>query len=91
MPFLGAAIGVIVWALANVVYLGMWRRGIYGFGRFAAFWSGFPGTLLLQVLDAEREATLETQPDDEDLLLDDVRRDREARGLTRGGESGAKD
>ena len=93
VPFLDWAIGAIVWALANVVYIGMRRKGIRGFGRFAAFWVGFPGTFTaMWLVDEGRPSGIDPpEADDDDLLLE-VRRDRETRKLRRaGGDAEAAD
>jgi hypothetical protein len=91
VPFLQAAVGAIVWTLANAVYVDMRRRGVHGFGRFAAFWVGFPVTFLWMARVKEGRP-LPVGPsqghaeDDEDELLREVRRDRAARAA--GGEGG---
>jgi len=86
LPFLQWAVGAIVWALANAVYVDMRRRGVRGFGRFAAFWVGFPVSFLWMALVKEgRPLPIEPPGDDVDELLLEVRRDREARRL--GGRS----
>jgi hypothetical protein len=85
VPFLQWAVGAIVWTLANVVYVDMRRKGVRGFGRFAAFWVGFPGTWLsLLVVRGGQAATIEAPDDDEEVLLRQVRLDREARRLDGG-------
>jgi hypothetical protein len=43
---LEAAVGSVVWILANVMYRAYVRDGETGFKRFAAFWLGFPYTIL---------------------------------------------
>jgi hypothetical protein len=82
VPFLQWSVGAIVWALANAVYVDMRRKGVRGFGRFAAFWVGFPVSFLWMALVKEgRPLSLETSEDDVDdvdELLLEVRRDREA-------------
>jgi hypothetical protein len=85
VPFLQWSVGAIVWALANAVYVDMRRKGVRGFGRFAAFWVGFPVSFLWMALVKEgRPLPLEPDDDAEELLLE-VRRDREARRI--GGRS----
>jgi hypothetical protein len=80
VPFLQWAVGAIVWALANAVYVDMRRRGVRGFGRFAAFWVGFPVSFLWMALVKEGQPLpIERMDDDVDELLLEVRRDREAR------------
>ena len=85
--FLQAAVGAIVWSLAVAVYTNMRRAGKRGFGRFAAFWVGFPVSFLWMALVKEgRPLPIENDRDDDaDELLLEVRRDREARRL--GGRS----
>jgi hypothetical protein len=78
----------LVWALANVIYLDLKRKGIRGFTRFAAFWTGQPTTWItfFAVRDG-RQPTFHAPDEDEDerdLLLADIRRDRT---LREGGES----
>jgi hypothetical protein len=86
VPFLQWSVGAIVWALANAVYVDMRRKGVRGFGRFAAFWVGFPVSFLWMALVKEgRPLPIEAPDDDVDELLLEVRRDREAR--RRGGRS----
>lgn len=84
LPFLQVVIGAIVWAVANVVYIDLKRKGIHGFTRFAAFWAGTPTTWisLFAVRDGVAQ-TFETGSDDE--LLAEVRADR-ARRLESGQE-----
>ncbi len=89
MDFLRWTVAAIVWSIANVVYLDMTRKGVRGFGRFAAFWAGNPLTwLTLFLMKEPAVARIETPPDDEDRLLREVRVDRELRGLGRPGELG---
>lgn len=40
LGFLELWIGAIVWLVANVVHVDKKRKGLRGFTRFAAFWSG---------------------------------------------------
>jgi hypothetical protein len=88
-----AWLGSVVWILANVVYVSHVREGERGFKRFAAFWLGFPITLLSafavsesrqrrkhsdgDALDAEEEAE----------LLREIHRDRLLRGRHRSDEN----
>ncbi len=86
--FLRWGVGAIVWTLANAVYFDLRRKGIRGFGRFAAFWVGNPMTwITLFVVKEGKLDQIETPPDDEDRLLREVRIDRELRGLGRGTSS----
>jgi hypothetical protein len=79
--FLRWAIGAAVWTLANVVYFDLRRKGVRGFGRFAAFWAGNPATWITLFMVREgRTEQIEPPPDDEDRLLREVRIDRELRG-----------
>jgi hypothetical protein len=72
---------LIMWVLANAVYVDMRRRGERGFKRLCAFWLGWPGTLvgMFSVDEASQPAI---RHDDEGLrsLVEDIRRDRIARG-----------
>ena len=80
--FLQWAVGAIVWTFANVVFIDMRRKGIRGFGRFAAFWVGNPTTWIsLFVVKEGRVALVEPPPDDDARLLREIRVDRELRGL----------
>jgi hypothetical protein len=79
--YLRVAVGAIVWTLANAVYFDLRRKGIRGFGRFAAFWAGNPLTWL--TLFSVKEGTVarfDPPRDDEDRLLREVRVDVELRG-----------
>ena len=78
--FLKALVGVIVWALANVVYYDLKRKGVRSFGRFAAFWVGNPTTWITFFAVPEgRHPRLEPPPDDEATLLAEIRDDRALR------------
>jgi hypothetical protein len=82
MDFLQWAVGAIVWAIANVVYYDLRRKGIRNFGRFAAFWAGNPMTwITLFVVKEGRLTVVEPPPDDDDRLLREIHVDRELRGL----------
>ena len=82
--FLKALIGAIVWALANIVYFDLKRRGVRSFTRFAAFWVGNPTTwITFFVVREGRQPTFEAIPDDEAALLSEIRSDR---ALRAGGE-----
>jgi hypothetical protein len=79
-PFLQWLVGAIVWALANVVFIDMRRKNVAGFAGVAAFVVGMPLTLITMFVVKERRGVpLEPPKDDEDELLLEVRRDREAR------------
>ena len=70
-------VGLIVWLVANAVYLSARRTGSHGIHRFLAFWMGLPGTLGSLVLVKEgSQPRIAPPPDDEDGLLAEVRRDR---------------
>lgn len=74
-------VGVIVWWLANAVYLDFKRKGEYGVGRFLAFWAGQPTTwLTFFFVPARKTAPLGEPVDDEEALLGEIRRDRALRG-----------
>lgn len=75
LPILETIIAAIVWAIANVVYIDMRRKGVEGFTRFAAFWVGNPTTWIW--LFSIDEGTVPTfDPVDDETLLDQIRRDR---------------
>jgi hypothetical protein len=66
-----------VWAVSNVVYFDLRRKGVRGFSRLLAFWMGNPWTWLsFFVVKEGSQPTFEPPPDDEALLLQEVRRDR---------------
>lgn len=82
--FLQWTVGAIVWTLANAVYFDMKRKGVRGFGRFAAFCAGNPTTWI--TFFAVKEGRVEAfapPPDDDDRLLREVQVDRELRGPPR--------
>lgn len=80
MHYLEVIIGAIVWAIANIVYVDLKRKGIRGFTRFAAFWVGTPTTwVALFAVREERQPTFQTVSDDDEALLLEIRRDRERR------------
>jgi len=85
--FLKAVITAIVWAIANVVYIDLRRKGIHGFTRFAAFWAGTPTTWIsLFAVKEGRQPTFAVHDDEDDgALLAEVRRDRAIRGGEVGG------
>lgn len=75
--FVKEIIGLFVWLVANAVYLGSVRTGRKGIRRFVAFWMGLPGTLVTLVVVKEgSQPDLAPPPDDEDALLEDIRRSR---------------
>ena len=82
-PFVQWLIGAIIWALANIVYVDMKRKGVRGFGRIVSFWVGTPTTWLSFFLLREgRAPRFQPPPDDEELLLREIRMDRLRRGLS---------
>ena len=95
-------LGGLVWVIANFVYGSMVGDGKQGFRRLAAFYVGFPGTLVsyFVIKPTRRVAEPEADPryraqlefeEERDLLLE-IRRDR-ARRISRGqgGDEGAVD
>jgi hypothetical protein len=81
--FLRTLVWAIVWALANVMYLDLKRKGVRSFGRFAAFWVGNPTTWITYfVVRQGGQPTFEPPPDDDDALLAEVRSDRALRAGT---------
>ncbi len=85
--FLQGAVGAIVWAVANITYIDLRRKGVRGFTRFAAFWVGTPTTwITLFAVREDPHARIQTLPrDDEEALFAEVRRDRELRATSKGG------
>lgn len=81
MPyFLEGLVGAIVWAVANVVYVDLRRKGDRGFGRVVSFFAGMPATWLwLFLVDEGETPRIEAPPDDEDRLFREVAVDRELR------------
>lgn len=81
LGFLELWIGAIVWLVANVVYVDKKRKGLRGFTRFAAFWTGTPTTwIAFFALKDGRQPSFEHSSDDDDEdLLDAIRRDRALR------------
>ena len=72
-----AVIGSMVWAVANVVYVDLKRKGVRNFARFAAFWMGTPTTWVSLFLVSEGERIkLEPVHESERALLDEIREDR---------------
>lgn len=71
--FLNAILGAIVWALANIVYYDLKRKGVRNFGRFAAFWVGNPATWITFFAVREGNPDLVDPPaDDDEALLAEV-------------------
>ncbi len=87
--FLNVLVGAIVWALANAVYYDLKRKGVRGFGRFAAFWVGTPTTWITFFCVREgRHPSFEPPPNDDGALLAQIRSDRALRGAAEeGGDS----
>ena len=82
-PFVQWLMGAIVWALANIVYVDMKRKGVRGFYRFISFWLGTPTTWLsFFFLREGRAPRFQPPPDDEELLLREIRVDRRRRSLS---------
>ena len=72
-----ALAGFLVWVVGNVVYLDKRRRGVTGFVRFLAFWSGLPATFFsLLLVEEGSQPALEPPPDDEEALLAEIREAR---------------
>ena len=78
--FIGEFVGMLVWIVANVVYVDARRKGTRGFHRFLAFWMGLPVTwVTLMAVREGSQPRIEPPPDDEERLLAEVRRDRALR------------
>ncbi len=78
---LRAAAGVLVSGVANLVYFDLKRRGRQGWTRIFAFWVGTPFTWISFILVPEGSQPSLTPPDDnEEALLEEIRRDRALRG-----------
>lgn len=80
--------GLIVWVLANLVYVEMRRRGEGGAKRLVAFWLGLPGTFV-GMLVVDRRALPPIREDDEDMqgLVEEIRRERRQDLASRPGET----
>lgn len=75
--FVEGLVGLLVWIVANGVYLDMRRRGRRSFMRVVAFFLGLPATWLTLVLVRPgSQPDIAPPPDDEEALLREVRRDR---------------
>ncbi len=78
----GGLLGAFVWVAANFAYWSYVRDGQRGFKRFAAFWLGFPITLVSGFVSprAQRvQASQESELEEEHKLLLEIRRDRARR------------
>ena len=74
---LEAMVTAAVWAVSNLVYFDLRRKGVHGFTRLLAFWMGNPWTWVSFFLVPEgSQPTFQPRPDDEALLLQEVRMDR---------------
>ncbi len=80
--FLKAAVGAILWSLANVVYYDLKRKGERSFTRFAAFWVGTPTTWITFFAVREGNHPRFDTPDDDERLLAEIRMDRALRAAT---------
>jgi hypothetical protein len=70
-------VAAAVWAVSNFVYFDLRRKGVRGFSRLLAFWMGNPMTWVsFFVVQEGSQPTFEPPPDDEALLLQEVRQDR---------------
>jgi hypothetical protein len=86
-------VAVILWVLANAVYVDMRRRGKRGFKRLCAFWLGWPGTFV-GMLSVDEASQPTIRHDDRGLrdLLENIRRDRLVRGdVQHDGEDGLEE
>ena len=75
-------LGVFVWVAANFAYWSYVRDGQRGFKRFAAFWLGFPITLVSSFMAPHTErvrAPQRSELEEEQRLLLEIRRDRARR------------
>ena len=72
---------LVLWVLANAVYVDMRRAGEKGFKRLAAFWLGWPGTFV-GMFAVDEGSQPAVRHDDRDLraLVEEVRQDRLDRG-----------
>jgi hypothetical protein len=75
--FVRELVGGLVWLVANGVYVDARRRGARGAHRFFAFWMGMPLTWVWFFTVREGSQPRVAPPaDDEQALLEEVRRDR---------------
>jgi hypothetical protein len=94
---LSEVLGALVWIIANVTYRSLVREGERGFKRFAAFWLGWPGTLISAFSVRRARPVIGVEIDEskeEHKLLMEIRRDRSRRlAQERGGaaEGGGED
>ena len=75
-------LGVFVWVAANFAYYSYVRNGERGFKRLAAFWLGFPITLVSTFVAPQAErvrAPRRGELEEEQRLLLEIRRDRARR------------
>jgi hypothetical protein len=73
--------GFAVWLVANGVYVDLRRKGEKGFARLVCFWLGLPVTWLsLLVVGEGSQPRIRPPPDDDTILLREIRRDRALRG-----------
>lgn len=83
-------IGSIVWALANVLYIDMRRKGRSGLARIILFFMGNPLTWVWLFTVREGSAPdLVEPPDDAEAILAEIRRDRQLESGT--SEDGTRD
>ena len=75
---LEATVTAVVWAVSNLVYLDLRRKGIRGFSRFLCVLDGHANDVgvLFSWCRMGSRPTFEPPPDNEALLLQEVRRDR---------------
>lgn len=79
---LSGLLGSFVWVAANFAYWSHVRDRERGFKRFAAFWLGFPITLVSMFVAPRTkrvQARQQTEFDEEHGLLLEIRRDRARR------------
>ncbi len=75
-------LGAFVWVAANFAYCSYVRNGERGFKRLAAFWLGFPITLVSTFVAPQAErvrAPRRGELEEEQRLLLEIRRDRARR------------
>jgi hypothetical protein len=81
-----------VWAIANVVYIDLRRKGERGFGRVLSFFAGMPTTFIALLVVREGWAPRIHPPaDDEDRLLREIKIDRARRERTLPGSDAPED